>query len=126
MKKTFFFLLINLILIPNLKAGSLQEDWAKDIEIYQAGVRQCADVYAQKSGSFNSEHYRECVDEFNRLNNARIEARELARKNRCDSMRQKIESTRNYSAGSDVGNFLMGMLNSYMEDEACGYQRDLI
>ena len=38
---------------------------------------------------------------------------------KCASVRARIESTKGQSAGSDSANFLMGMLNAYMEDEAC-------
>ena len=34
-------------------------------------------------------------------------------------MRAQIENSRGQTAGSDTANFLMGMLNAYMEDEAC-------
>jgi len=55
---------------------------------------------------------------------ARFQQVELNRINRsnerCKAMREKIENSKNYSAGSDAANFLMGMINGYMENEACG------
>jgi len=54
----------------------------------------------------------------NKIEKIRHESAVAKDKNECDSMRRKIENSK-MNAGSNVGNFLLGMLNQSMQNMAC-------
>ena len=116
MKKTFLFILLNLIISNGVLA---EEDWKKDAQIYMKGIRQCSEVYAHRSGSYNEDDYWECVNTFKTMDNARIEARENAKKEKCEAARKKNANTKGSTSLSNVENFLLGVLGGLSEDMAC-------
>ena len=121
MKKFLLYIFLYLSVLNNSVAATLEEDWEKDTKIYMEGINQCAEVYAHKSGSFNSDHYWECVNQFKAMNSERIEARELARKDKCEKAKRKNASIKGSSSFSNAENFLLGVLSAASENIACGY-----
>ena len=67
------------------------------------------------------EIFTSCNAAWDEVEKIRLEMIEKRKADKCASVRARIESTRGQSAGSDTANFLMGMLDAYMEEEACGY-----
>ena len=79
MKKLLGIIVLGLLLTNNTNAGTLEEDWARDTEIYMEGIKKCQE-YAQQSGSWNSEQFTMCTTKFKEMDNARIKRREAAKK----------------------------------------------
>ena len=109
---------LGLLLSGNANAMTEDEYWDTYAERMIEGSKVCEEE-AEKNGSFNNEVYSACFDAWGKLNKIKLEMIEKRKADRCASVRARIESTKGQSAGSDSANFLMGMLNAYMEDEAC-------
>ena len=118
MKKLFIFLFITTIFSNSSFAMTEEEYWKSRTERLIESRRVCAEE-AHKSGSFNSEIFRSCNAAADEVEEIIYETFKKGKAQKCASVRARIESTKGQSAGSDSANFLMGMLNAYMEDEAC-------
>jgi len=115
-------ILVTLVLLLLLNSSSnAEETWKKDAQIYMKGTRQCSEVYAYRSGSYNEDDFFECVNTFKAMDNARIEARENSNKEKCEAARRKNANTKGSTSLSNAENFLLGVLGEASEDMACGY-----
>ena len=120
MKKLLSILVLGLLLTNNTNAGTLEEDWARDTEIYMEGIKKCQE-YAQQSGSWNSEQFTMCTTKFKEMDNARIKRREAVRNQKCKAARETNSNTSGSAGLSNAENFLLGMMGQLSEDIACGY-----
>tara|TARA_B100000768_G_C11168165_1_gene327502 strand:+ start:51 stop:413 length:363 start_codon:yes stop_codon:yes gene_type:complete len=120
MKKILGIMVLGLLWCNSSNAGTLEEDWARDVVISQEGRMKCAD-YAHQSGSFIGEDFTICMTQFREMDNARIERREATRNQKCKAARKKNSSTSGSAALSNVENFLLGAMGQLSEDIACGY-----
>ena len=118
MKKLLGILVLGLLLSNSAYAMTYEEYWEGQTERLIESRRICAEE-AHKSGSFNSEIFKLCNAAADEVEEIRYENFKKGKAQKCASVRARIESTKGQSAGSDSANFLMGMLNAYMEDEAC-------
>ena len=118
MKKLLGIVVLGLLLSGNAYAMTEEEYWDSHGKRYIESRRVCAEE-AKKSGSFDSEIFRSCNAAWDEVEKIRLEMITKRKAQKCASVRARIESTKGQSAGSDSANFLMGMLNAYMEDEAC-------
>ena len=119
MKKLLGIVVLGLLLSGNANAMTEDEYWETYGERMIENSNYCIAESERISGSFNSELFHQCRDAYQEADEIRLEMIRKNKEQRCSAMRQKIENNKNYSAGSDAANFLMGMLNAYMEDEAC-------
>lgn len=118
MKKFFILLFITTIFSNPSFAMTEEEYWDSHGERYIESRRVCAEE-AKKNGSFDSEIFSSCNTAWDKVEKIRLEMITKRKAQKCASIRARIENTKGQSAGSDSANFLMGMLNAYMEDEAC-------
>ena len=121
MKKILSTLFLSLFFLSSAFSMTEEEYWETYGERMIENSNYCIAESERISGSFNSELFHQCRDAYSAADKIRLEMIRKNKEQRCSAMRQKIENNKNYNAGSDAANFLMGMLNSYMEDEACGY-----
>ena len=112
---------------PNLDSFSKVYNSGKNYLVY---TRLAADLdttvslmlkltEAKKNSSFDDDIYDSCSNAWRKAEEIRLEIITKRKDQKCASMRAQIENSRGQTAGSDTANFLMGMLNAYMEDEAC-------
>ena len=118
MKKLLGIMVLIFLLSGNAYSMTYEEYWEGQTKRFIESRRVCAEE-AHKSGSFNSEIFKSCNAAADEVEEIRYENFKKGKAQKCASVRARIESTKGQSAGSDSANFLMGMLNAYMEDEAC-------
>jgi hypothetical protein len=120
MKKLLGIVVLTLFCCTVALAGSAERKyWETYAERSIANSRICVEE-AKANGDFNSEIFQTCRDAYHESEKIRLELIEARDDRECESMRRRIENS-NASAGSNAGNFLLGMLERQMEDMACGY-----
>lgn len=120
MKKLFSTILVlGLLLCGNAYAMTEDKYWDTYAERTIENSNYCIAESKRISGSFNSELFQQCRDAYEKADKIRLEMIKKNKDQRCSSIRQKIKNNESYSSSSDAANFLIGMLNAYMEEEAC-------
>jgi hypothetical protein len=120
MNKFLIFLFITTILTNTSFSMTEDEYWDTYADRVIKNTDFCL-TEANKSSSFDDDIYDSCNNAFNKADKIRLEIIRKRQDQKCAAMREQIENSRGQSVGSNTTNFLMGMLNSYMEDEACNY-----
>ena len=118
MKKLLAIVVLGLLLSGNAYTMTLEQYWEGQTKRLIESRQVCAEE-AHKSGSYNSEIFTLCNAAADEVEEIRYENFKKGKAQKCASIRARIENTKGQSAGSDSANFIMGMLNAYMEDEAC-------
>ena len=118
MKKILILLFIITVLTNPLFSMTEEEYWDTYADRTMKNIKFCR-AEAKKNSSFDDDIYDSCSNAWRKAEEIRLEIITKRKDQKCASMRAQIENSRGQTAGSDTANFLMGMLNAYMEDEAC-------
>lgn len=118
MKKIFNILTLILIFFNPALAGDAEDKYWDTYADRIVKNSHICEYEAEKNGEFNSNIFDQCNYAMNKIEKIRHESAVAKDKNECDSMRRKIENSK-MNAGSNVGNFLLGMLNQSMQNMAC-------
>ena len=118
MKKIFNILTLILIFFNPALAGDAEDKYWTHTQIESLKIVIYVNMKLKKNGEFNSNIFDQCNYAMNKIEKIRHESAVAKDKNECDSMRRKIENSK-MNAGSNVGNFLLGMLNQSMQNMAC-------
>ncbi len=118
MKKLFLYVFLGLLWCNVVLAASAEEKYWKTYSERNIANSKICQEEALASGEWNSEIFQTCRDAYHTSEKIRLELIEARDDKECESMRRRIENS-NANVGSDVGNFLLGMLEAQMEDMAC-------
>jgi len=117
-KKIFIGLLINLIFVLSVYAGTAEDKYWEEYanRMIESG-RICSEE-AHNTGQFNRDVFSSCMETARELDRELLEAVRAKDEKDCDSMRERISNSK-ARLKSNAGNFLLGMLERQMENMAC-------